>query len=57
MPDDTPCGHALRPWFSTLDWLDPERTGYQVQDRISRDAQLLKNLASLHRALGLGWAL
>ncbi|NWA43497.1 efflux transporter outer membrane subunit [Pseudomonas reactans] len=43
---------------STLDWLDAERTRYQAQEsRISGDAQLLKDFASLHKALGLGWTL
>jgi len=43
---------------STLDWLDAERTRYQAQeDRISGDAVLLKDFASLHKALGLGWTL
>lgn len=43
---------------STLDWLDAERTRYQAQeDRISGDAALLKDFASLHKALGLGWTL
>lgn len=41
---------------STLDWLDAERTRYQAQEsRISGDASLLKDFASLHKALGLGW--
>ncbi|WP_213881504.1 efflux transporter outer membrane subunit [Pseudomonas sp. dw_358] len=41
---------------STLDWLDAERTRYQAQEsRISGDATLLKDYASLHKALGLGW--
>lgn len=41
---------------STLDWLDAERTRYQAQEsRISGDAALLKDYASLHKALGLGW--
>jgi NodT family efflux transporter outer membrane factor (OMF) lipoprotein len=43
---------------STLDWLDAERTRYQAQEnRISADAELLKNFASLHKSLGLGWTL
>ncbi|MGY4638350.1 efflux transporter outer membrane subunit [Pseudomonas sp. TE24901] len=43
---------------STLDWLDAERTRYQAQEsRISGDAELLKDFASLHKALGLGWVL
>lgn len=43
---------------STLDWLDAERTRYQAQEsRISGDAELLKDFASLHKALGLGWRL
>ncbi|MDE1164670.1 MAG: efflux transporter outer membrane subunit [Pseudomonas sp.] len=41
---------------STLDWLDAERTRFDAeQNRISGDAQLLKDFASLHKALGLGW--
>ncbi|MGY2290939.1 efflux transporter outer membrane subunit [Pseudomonas sp. SDO528_S397] len=43
---------------STLDWLDAERTRYEAQEsRISGDAALLKDFASLHKALGLGWTL
>lgn len=43
---------------STLDWLDAERTRYQAQEsRISGDATLLKDFASLHKSLGLGWSL
>ncbi|WPO98399.1 efflux transporter outer membrane subunit [Pseudomonas sp. HR96] len=43
---------------STLDWLDAERTRYQAQEnRISGDAALLKDFASLHKSLGLGWQL
>lgn len=43
---------------STLDWLDAERTRYQAQEnRIAADASLLKDFASLHKALGLGWVL
>ncbi|KAF1012480.1 MAG: Antibiotic efflux pump outer membrane protein ArpC [Pseudomonas fluorescens] len=43
---------------STLDWLDAERTRYQAQEsRISGDAELLKDFASLHKALGMGWTL
>lgn len=43
---------------STLDWLDAERTRYQAQEsRISGDAALLKDFASLHKSLGLGWTL
>ncbi|MGY2372986.1 efflux transporter outer membrane subunit [Pseudomonas sp. SDO524_S393] len=43
---------------STLDLLDAERTRYQAQEsRISGDAELLKDFASLHKALGLGWTL
>jgi len=43
---------------STLDWLDAERTRYQAQEsRISGDAELLKDFASLHKSLGLGWTL
>ena len=38
--------------------LDAERTRYQAQEsRISGDALLLKDFASLHKALGLGWTL
>ncbi len=41
---------------STLDWLDAERTRFDAQqNRISGDAQLLKDFAALHKALGLGW--
>ena len=37
---------------------DAERTRYQAQEsRISGDAELLKDFASLHKALGLGWTL
>jgi NodT family efflux transporter outer membrane factor (OMF) lipoprotein len=43
---------------STLDWLDAERTRYLAQEsRISGDAALLKDFASLHKSLGLGWTL
>ncbi len=43
---------------STLDWLDAERTRFEAeQNRIAGDAQLLKDFTSLHKALGLGWAL
>ena len=43
---------------STLDWLDAERTRFDAeQNRISGDADLLKDFASLHKALGLGWTL
>ncbi|MFS2155743.1 efflux transporter outer membrane subunit [Pseudomonas sp. Pseusp122] len=43
---------------STLDWLDAERTRFQAQEkRISADATLLKDFASLHKSLGLGWRL
>jgi NodT family efflux transporter outer membrane factor (OMF) lipoprotein len=43
---------------STLDWLDAERTRFQAQEkRISGDATLLKDFASLHKSLGLGWSL
>ncbi len=41
---------------STLDWLDAERTRFDArQNRIAADAQLLKDFAALHKALGLGW--
>lgn len=41
---------------TTLDWLDAERTRFSAeQDRISGDAQLLKNFVTLQKALGLGW--
>ena len=39
-----------------LDWLDAERTRFDArQNRIAADAQLLKDFAALHKALGLGW--
>ncbi|GAB3627357.1 Outer membrane protein OprM [Pandoraea terrae] len=41
---------------STLDWLDAERTRFSAeQDRISGDAQLLRDFVALQKALGLGW--
>lgn len=41
---------------STLDWLDAERTRFDAQqNRVSGDAQLLKDFAALHKSLGLGW--
>lgn len=41
---------------SMLEWLDVERTRVVTQqDRISGDANLLKDYVSLQKALGLGW--
>ncbi|MFK0091878.1 efflux transporter outer membrane subunit [Pseudomonas sp. NPDC090592] len=41
---------------STLDWLDAERTRFDAQqNRVTGDAQLLKDFAALHKSLGLGW--
>ncbi|RZT36677.1 efflux transporter outer membrane subunit [Cupriavidus agavae] len=41
---------------SMLEWLDVERTRVVAQqDRISGDANLLKDFVSLQKALGLGW--
>lgn len=41
---------------STLDWLDAERTRFDAQqNRVSGDAQLLRDFAALHKSLGLGW--
>ncbi|WP_454766989.1 efflux transporter outer membrane subunit [Cupriavidus campinensis] len=41
---------------SMLEWLDVERTRVVAQqDRISGDANLLKNYVSLQKTLGLGW--
>ncbi|WP_419709648.1 efflux transporter outer membrane subunit [Pseudomonas sp. NFX224] len=41
---------------NTLDWLDAERTRFDAQqNRVSGDAQLLKDFAALHKSLGLGW--
>lgn len=41
---------------STLDWLTTERTRFDAeQNRVSGDSELLKDFASLHKALGLGW--
>ncbi|MNL02678.1 Outer membrane efflux protein [compost metagenome] len=41
---------------SMLEWLDVERTRVVAQqDRISGDANLLKDYVSLQKALGLGW--
>ncbi|MGY2167134.1 efflux transporter outer membrane subunit [Pseudomonas gingeri] len=41
---------------STLDWLNAERTRFDAeQNRVSGDSELLKDFASLHKALGLGW--
>lgn len=38
-----------------LEWLNAELMRYQAQEsRISGDAELLKDFASLHKALGLG---
>jgi NodT family efflux transporter outer membrane factor (OMF) lipoprotein len=41
---------------SALDWLDAERTRFSAeQNRISGDAELIKDYVSLHKSLGLGW--
>jgi NodT family efflux transporter outer membrane factor (OMF) lipoprotein len=41
---------------SALEWLDAERTRFSAeQNRISADADLLKDYASLQKSLGLGW--
>ncbi|HTJ95670.1 MAG TPA: efflux transporter outer membrane subunit [Pararobbsia sp.] len=41
---------------TALDWLDAERTRYSAeQNRISGDAELIKDYVALHKALGLGW--
>jgi NodT family efflux transporter outer membrane factor (OMF) lipoprotein len=41
---------------TALDWLDAERTRYSAeQNRISGDAQLVKDFIALQKALGLGW--
>ncbi|MFF7706736.1 efflux transporter outer membrane subunit [Pseudomonas sp. NPDC007930] len=42
---------------STLDWLDAERTLFEAQqNHISANAELVKDFAALHKALGMGWA-
>lgn len=41
---------------TALDWLDAERTRYSAeQNRISGDAELIKDYVALQKALGLGW--
>lgn len=41
---------------SALDWLDAERTRFSAQqNRISGDAELIKDYVSLQKSLGLGW--
>src|SRR4029079_5980283 len=41
---------------SALEWLDAERTRFSAeQNRISADADLLKDYASLQKNLRLGW--
>ncbi|WP_337994918.1 TolC family protein [Pseudomonas putida] len=41
---------------STMNWLDAERTCFDAQqNRVSGDVQLLKDFATLHKSLGLGW--
>ncbi len=41
---------------SALEWLDAERTRFSAeQNRISADADLLKDFVSLQKSLGLGW--
>jgi len=41
---------------SALEWLDAERTRFSAeQNRISADADLLKDYVSLQKSLGLGW--
>ncbi|RKP55905.1 efflux transporter outer membrane subunit [Pararobbsia silviterrae] len=41
---------------TALDWLDAERTRYSAeQNRISGDAELVKDYVALQKALGLGW--
>ena len=41
---------------SALEWLDAERTRFSAeQNRISADADLLKDYISLQKSLGLGW--
>ncbi len=41
---------------SALDWLDAERTRFSAQqNRISGDAELIKDYVALQKSLGLGW--
>jgi len=41
---------------SALDWLDAERTRFSAQqNRISGDADLIKDYVALQKSLGLGW--
>jgi outer membrane protein TolC len=41
---------------SALDWLDSERTRWPVeQNRISAEADLIKDFVSLQKSLGIGW--
>jgi NodT family efflux transporter outer membrane factor (OMF) lipoprotein len=41
---------------SALDWLDAERTRFSAQqNRISGDADLVKDYVALQKSLGLGW--
>lgn len=41
---------------SALEWLDAERTRFSAeQNRISADADLLKDYVALQKSLGLGW--
>jgi NodT family efflux transporter outer membrane factor (OMF) lipoprotein len=41
---------------SALEWIDAERTRFSAeQNRISADADLLKDYVSLQKSLGLGW--
>ena len=43
---------------SALDWLDAERTRFSAQqNRISGDADLIKDYIALQKSLGLGWQL
>lgn len=41
---------------SALDWLDSERTRFSAeQNRISAEADLIKDFVSLQKSLGIGW--
>jgi outer membrane protein TolC len=41
---------------SALEWLDAERTRFSAeQNRISADADLLRDYVALQKSLGLGW--
>jgi NodT family efflux transporter outer membrane factor (OMF) lipoprotein len=41
---------------SALDWLDAERTRFSAQqDRVSGEAELIKDYVALQKSLGLGW--